>query len=108
MPPTLKVKIYTSDNVAMVGSLRNYLEQHEINAEIRNEFSAGVMAELGFANAWPELWVLAEDAEAAKQLLKKVDPNKETNSGPDWLCKYCRESNPFNFEVCWQCNAQNA
>lgn len=90
----------------MVGSLKNYLEQHNIVAEIRNEFSAGVMTELGFTNAWPELWVFAEDAQQAKQILDQVNISQAEVLSPDWLCKFCRESNPANFEICWQCNAE--
>ena len=103
MTSSRKYRVYSNDNVAVVGSLRNYLAQHNIQAEMRNEFSAGVMSELGFTNAWPELWVVEEDVEAARLLLEKADASTKTEDNQDWLCKYCREENPGTFEVCWQC-----
>jgi len=98
-----KCRVYSNDNIAIVGSLRNYLAQYDIQAEIRNEFSASVMPELGFSNAWPELWVFEDDLMQAKELLEKATTTSKQESGEDWLCKYCREENPSTFEVCWQC-----
>lgn len=100
-----KVKVYSNDNVAIVGSLQNYLLQHDIHAEMRNQFTSSVMGEAAFFDAWPELWVHDNDVEEAKKLLNQVVNSATDNiSGPDWLCKHCRESNPVNFELCWQCS----
>lgn len=100
-----KIKVYSNDNVGIVGSLQNYLLQHGIRAEMRNQYTSSVMGEAAFFDAWPELWVLDSDAAEAKQLLDQVASSQtEQATGSDWLCKYCRESNPANFELCWQCS----
>ena len=99
-----KSKVYSNDNVAIVSSLQNYLLQHGIQAELRNQYTSSVMGEVAFFDAWPELWVFESDIDAAKELLEEVTgPQAEAQTGPDWLCKQCRESNPGNFELCWQC-----
>lgn len=98
-----KVKVYSDNNLSMVGSLQNYLLQHDIQAEIRNQYAGGVLGELPL-DIWPELWVSEHDTLEARQLLDQVANSHTAESvGPDWLCKYCRESNPGNFELCWQC-----
>ncbi len=100
-----KVKVYSNDNIGIVGSLQNYLLQHDIHAEMRNQYTSSVMGEAAFFDAWPELWVLESDVIQAKQLLDQVASTQtEQANGPDWLCKQCRESNPANFELCWQCS----
>ena len=100
-----KIKVYSNDNVTIVASLQNYLLQHDIHAEMRNQYTSGVMGEAAFFDAWPELWVLDSDAIRAKELLEQVvNSQHDVVPGPDWLCKHCRESNPVNFELCWQCS----
>lgn len=102
-----KVKVYSNQNVALVGSLQNYLLQHDIRAEIRNQFTSGVMGEAAFFDAWPELWVFENDYVQAEEILEQFIRQPTSPNGPDWLCQRCRESNPANFEICWQCNQAN-
>ena len=100
-----KSKVYSNDNVAIVSSLQNYLLQHDIQAEIRNQYTSSVMGEVAFFDAWPELWVNQSDVIEAKQLLDDVTATQSQQpTGSDWLCLQCRETNPANFELCWQCN----
>ena len=96
-------KVFTNQNIAIVGAVRSYLESNGISSQMRNEFSSGVMGEVAFFDVWPELWVVDELANQATELVSDVQ-NKEV-SGPDWLCLECKESNPVNFEVCWQCES---
>ena len=99
-----KVKVYSNDNVTIVGSLQNYLLQHGIHAEMRNQYTSSVMGEAAFFDAWPELWVLESEFSETKELLDQIAGSQTAKPvGPDWICKYCRESNPGNFELCWQC-----
>ena len=95
-------KVYTNQNIAMVGAVRSYLAEHGIVSQLRNEFSSGVMGEISFFEVWPELWVDDLDYFQAQHLVKELD--QETPSGPDWKCEHCGEENPGSFEICWQCS----
>ena len=100
-----KVKVYSNDNITIVGSIQNYLLQHGIHADIRNEYTSGAMGEAVFFDAWPELWVIDTDVAEAKKLLEQViSPSEAAVTGLEWLCKHCSEANPANFELCWQCS----
>ena len=99
-----KEKVYSNDNITIVGSIQNYLLQHGIHADIRNEYTSGVMGEAAFFDAWPELWVIDTDVAEAKKLLEQVISPSQEVTGPEWLCKHCNEANPTNFELCWQCS----
>lgn len=96
-------KVFTHENIAIVGTMRSYLEEKAIACELRNEFSSGVVGDIPFFDAWPELWVANEDYPLALELISEVQ--QKASSGADWLCHHCKESNPANFEVCWQCSS---
>lgn len=96
-------KVFTNQNLAIVGAVRAHLDENGINSQMRNEFSSSVMGEVPFFDVWPELWVVDQLSEQAIDLVLDIQ-NKE-NKGPDWLCPQCQESNPVNFEICWQCES---
>ena len=100
------LKVYSNERVELVGSLQNYLKQYDIPTQIRNHYASSVMGEIGFANAWPELWVLQEHFNEAQKLLEKFDKSAPIQ-GPQWICDNCNEENPGTFELCWQCGHKN-
>lgn len=95
------VQVFTNQNIALVGSMRSYLEENGIACQLRNEYSSSVMGEVSFFLVWPELWVANDNAQQAAELIKDLD-NPERN-GPDWKCRSCGEDNPGTFDICWQC-----
>lgn len=94
-------KVFTDQNIALVGAMRSYLAEHGITGHLRNEYSSSVMGEIAFFDVWPELWVSANDYAKSKELLDEV--NQSVPSGPDWKCRHCSETNPGTFEICWDC-----
>lgn len=97
------VQVFTNQNIALVGSMRSFLESNGIACQLRNEYSSSVMGEVSFFLVWPELWVAPENAQKAKKLIKGLD--NSAPMGPDWKCRECGESNPGTFDLCWQCGA---
>lgn len=80
-------KVYTNQNIALVGAMRSYLEENNIYGEYRNEFSSSVMGEVAFFDVWPELWVADGESERAVELLELLQHKPIT--GSDWFCKSC-------------------
>lgn len=99
-------QVFTDQNIAIVGSIKSYLEMHGFNCQLRNEFSSSVMGEIAFFEVWPEVWVADADAPQAKLLVEEM--RQPTPAGPDWNCRHCQESNPGSFEICWQCSETSA
>jgi hypothetical protein len=95
------IKVFSADNIVEVGLMRSLLEQHDIASELRNHHSSSLMGEVPFTSVWPELWVDQSKADRASQLI--ADLQREDVSGPDWICGKCKEDNPANFDICWQC-----
>jgi hypothetical protein len=96
-------KVFTNQNIAVVGAVRAYLEDNDIRSQMRNEFSSSVMGEVAFFDVWPELWVDDDLSAWAIELISDVQ--QQENKGPDWSCLQCQEPNPVNFEICWQCES---
>jgi len=94
-------QVFTDQNIALVGSIKSYLESHGIESQLRNEYSSSVMGEVAFFDVWPEVWVADNDAPQAKQLVEEM--RRPAPNGPSWQCRDCQESNPGSFEICWQC-----
>ena len=86
--------------------MRSYLEQNDITSIYRNEFSSSVMGEVPVFDVWPELWVSDDDSEQAVELLKLLQ--EKSIVGPDWFCNFCKEPNPSNFQICWQCEQSSS
>ena len=94
-------KVYVHENLAMVSSAKNLLEQAGIESVIKNEYHAGG-GHPGLAAIPIELWV--EDdavADGASSLIRETFAKHDNE--PDWTCAHCGEVNAASFETCWQC-----
>jgi len=96
-------KVFSDQNIALVGSMRSYLEEHGIVSQMRNEHSSSFMGEIPFFSVYPELWVNDENVEQATLLIKKMQEVDLQQQSSEWNCQACNEQNPGNFQVCWNC-----
>ncbi len=99
-------KVFTADNIVEVGLIRSFLEQNNIPSELRNHHTSSLLGEVPFTSVWPEVWVDEARSEHAKQLISEL--RRKEAHGSDWDCQACKESNPANFELCWQCGKSNS
>ena len=73
-----------------------------IAARVFNENAQGGLGEIPFVHAWPEVWVENEGDEV--RALELIHGFEKTSDGQRQVgCPACGESNPENFEVCWNC-----
>ena len=100
-------RIYTSDNAALAWHIRNILEQHQIEAFVKNDQLYSVSGEIPTTECWPEVWVADEgDVKRAEQLVADFE-NPGVIDGEDWICSTCGEDNAVNFKLCWNCQQGN-
>ena len=101
-------KVYSSDNLLLIGHLREVLESHRIGCMTRNEYLAGGIGELPAMECWPELWVTDDaDHERASELVRAMLAIDMDRYG-DWTCPGCGEPIEGQFSTCWQCGADRA
>jgi len=87
--------------IVEVGLMRSFLEQNDVLSELRNHHTSTLLGEVPFTSVWPELWVIEEQSVKALELISQLKQREA--SGPDWTCQRCSETNPVNFDICWQC-----
>jgi hypothetical protein len=102
-------RVYTTDSVAMAWHMRNVLEQHDIDAEVRNANLFSVAGELPIHECQPEVWVRPLDFRRAEQIIRELElTSSERQDGPEWICGHCQENNYDNFDICWNCQNSRA
>lgn len=100
-------KVYSTEILANAWNIRNVLEQHNIEAQVRNENLFSVSGEVPFIECMPEVWVNALYYIRAQQIIAELE-NGSDNEEPDWDCAGCGETNSSNFAVCWNCQCSEA
>jgi Putative prokaryotic signal transducing protein len=102
------MKVYSSENLAMVGNLKNILEGHGIACQIRGEFRGAAMGEIPPIECWPELWVMEKTkVELAKQIVAKVLEPQDDDLR-HWRCSECGEEIDGQFTDCWKCGTSRS
>lgn len=98
--------VYTDENLFLVSNAKNIIDAVGITSFLKNEFAQGAVGEVSAFDCWPELWVL-EDSDYNKAMAA-IAASEKSVSMPDWICNQCGEKNDASFEVCWQCNYEQA
>ena len=99
-------KVYSTEILANAWNIKNVLEQHDIEAVIKNENLFSVSGEVPFLECLPEIWVKPLDFVRAEQIIADLDTSSE-EAGPDWVCASCGESNLSNYAVYWSCESSH-
>ena len=94
-------RIYTAATLPDAHLVVGLLAQAGIAAKVFNENAQGGVGEIPFIHAWPEVWLENEDdTERALDVIRKLERG---GTNQQIQCRKCGESNPDNFEICWNC-----
>ncbi len=103
-------RVYSSASLWEAREILALLEQQRIAATLLNEHMAGTPGVLPFNPGMTvdaEVWVLDDElAPRCERLIMEFQAAGITPAGaagPAWLCVSCREENPADFELCWNC-----
>ena len=97
------VKIYTNQNITMVGIVKSALENQGIECHLKNENLSGALGELPFLETWPEVWIIDKSkTEAAQEIVKNI-LEKPQGKKEVWTCISCGEQIEEQFDQCWKC-----
>lgn len=95
--------VYTSQDILMVGHIKNLLENENVKCIIKNDLSRIGMGELPPNECWPELWI-SDDSEF--KLAKTIEEQALSSQAPTgflWKCPECGEEIEPQFSECWNC-----
>jgi len=95
------LKLYTAANLPEAYIVFHLLGQAGIEARVFNEHALGGLGEIPFTHAYPEVWVMEEaDMSRAREVVAGYE---KLPDHIDVRCAACRETNPANFQICWNC-----
>ena len=98
--------VYTHENRFLVANAQNILEQHGVNSVWKNEFASSAIGEVAPLDTCPELWVV-DDADY-DQAIRIISTALSASNAPEWICDSCNEKNDAAFELCWNCQTEQA
>lgn len=97
-------KLYTAANLPEAYIVVQLLNQAGIEARVFNENAQGGLGEIPFTHVYPEVWLM-EDADMVRA--REIVAGYEQSSVEGSVrCAVCREENPANFQLCWNCGQQ--
>jgi hypothetical protein len=97
-------KLYVANDLIEARLLDGILHSRGIGSVVKNESLQGGLGELPFVEIWPEVWVKdLKDWDIAIAVLEAFGNKRDLR---DWICQFCKETNPGSFQSCWSCGEQ--
>ena len=101
------IEIYRDREMTRVGHFQSLLESEGIKTFVRNESLAAT--EVSIPVFLPALCILDEaDKDRAVAILEQHLAAANEAVKTEVVCPSCGETNPGNFEVCWNCGGDLA
>lgn len=99
-------RLYKAANLPEAYIVVAQLRAAGVEARVFNENAQGGLGELPFTHVYPEVWVMDDsDWTRARDVVTAYEGGAEANAGVSVHCPDCREENPGNFQLCWNCGA---
>lgn len=97
-------KVFSANSLIEAQIVLDLLEHAYISAKLFNQHAQGVVGEIPFTHAYPEVWVVRdEDYQRGRNIVQSFE--KTPAELGTVICATCGEENPRNFQLCWHCNA---
>lgn len=98
-------ELYTSMDSTRIGFYKSILDEAGIACFIQNETTSQVVNMIAMVFQ-PTLCIL--DDERYDEAVTLLKPHQSTtfDTGAEWICPACKESNPASFDICWNCQAE--
>lgn len=101
-------KIFVSQLLVEVESLKEFLDRANIPCTIKNQYGSSLAGEVPFVEVFPELWVLRdEDFPKATDVLEDWQKAKPVEASA-WICNVCGEHHAKEFAMCWKCGNEKS
>jgi len=96
-------RLYVASSVPEAHIVLHMLTEARIEGTVIHENAGGALGELPVT--YPEVWISWRRDEArAREIVAEYERTARDPGAPS-SCVECGESNPGNFELCWQCQA---
>ena len=98
-------KVYSAQDLLMLGHLKSVLEARGIRCVLRNLHLTAAMGQLPPIECWPELWVSEDEQYAEAQSIVTMAFAPLNSVKKSWKCGRCGEISEGQFFACWNCGS---
>jgi hypothetical protein len=99
------IELITDPTPGRITFFKDILEANGIQTFVRNQNMSGTEGMIPIFH--PGLCIVDHaDKERALQLIRQNIADENTPAPPDVICENCKEINPGNFALCWNCDAK--
>ena len=96
--------VYNALNLPDAHLVRDLLEHAGIATHVFNTHAISSLGLVPVSATCPQVWIVQlHQAPHAAALI--ADYQQRAPQVTNWQCEKCGESNPGDFEICWQCGA---
>jgi hypothetical protein len=98
-------RVYVALHLADAHLVRHLLEQAGIATHVFNENAVSYYGGAAMPSAYPQVWItqLQQEPQARTIIAEYLRPHVDLDAKG---CAACGESNPGEFEICWNCSGQ--
>ena len=97
-------RIYSSNDLLMIGHLKNLLENHDIACILKNEHTSNLPTFTLSSTICPEIWVIDDSRYLeAQNVIEKALHSNKISEETSWRCSKCNEIMEPQFSECWNC-----
>jgi len=101
-------EVYLAQDMQEAHFIKAMLQDAGIGARVVEDRLLGALGDLPAAAIGPRVWVCAEDADKARNVIEQWQQRRQAGDQDreTWTCNSCGERNEPAFELCWNCQAE--
>ena len=97
--------IYKAANSHEAHFIQGLLKRKLIKSQLLGENLSLAIGELPIEAMQVEILVPKNQLHESKKIISNYEKNLSLNKQDnEWKCTKCNKLNPFNFDICWNCN----
>ena len=97
--------LYKAANNYEAHFIQGLLRKKSIKSQLLGENLSIALGELPTEVMQVDILVPKNKFIQSQKIISNYEKNLSSNNqDKEWKCKKCNKSNPFNFDICWNCN----
>ena len=97
--------IYKAANSHEAHFIQGLLKRKSIKSQLLGENLSLAIGELPVEAMQVDILVPKNQLPESEKIISNYEKNLSSNNQDnEWKCEKCKKLNPFNFDICWNCN----
>jgi len=96
--------IYKAANSHEAYFIKGLLKKYSIDSKLLGENLSIGIGELPIDVLQVDILVPKDQIKKSQKIITDYENNLSSNNNKEnWVCSFCKETNPSTFEICWNC-----